>query len=156
MGGNVNTWLTFGPRTAHADALRVDILPIADVQGDIRALTFADGTFAGVEAAHVLEHLLPEEAVPAVRECWRVLRAGGIFEVAVPDLEACARTLLAGDLRILQNIYSPSAEPAWQHRWGYTYVSLDELIRGAGFGALAWLRPHPSDPHEICLRAHKP
>jgi predicted SAM-dependent methyltransferase len=91
MGGNVNTWLTFGPRTAHADALRVDILPIADVQGDIRALTFADGTFAGVEAAHVLEHLLPEEAVPAVRECWRVLRAGGIFEVAVPDLEVtCA------------------------------------------------------------------
>ena len=151
------TWLSFGPHTEHPGALRVDVLPIADVVADIRNLRrFGNGTFEGVEAFHILEHLLPEDAPLALAECWRILQAGGVLEAAVPDMAECARTLLKGDLEILKNIYSPSDVLPLQHRWGYTRKSLAELLTSAGFVDLRWLPGHPSDPHEMRVRVCKP
>ena len=151
------TWLSFGPRTEHPGALRVDVLPIADAIADIRHLwRYGDGAFEGIEAFHILEHLLPDEAPRALAECFRVLQAGGVLEVAVPDMEKCARTLLKGDLEVLKNIYSPSDVLPLQHRWGYTRKSFEALLAAAGFVQFRWLPGHPSDPHEMRARVCKP
>jgi len=59
---------------------------------DIRkALPFPDSSVAAIYASHVLEHLYHEEAQRLVRESWRVLAAGGVLRVVVPDLEAIVR-----------------------------------------------------------------
>ena len=151
------SWLSFGPRTEHPGALRVDVLPIADAIADIRQMDgFDDSAFEGIEAFHVLEHLLPDEAPRALAECLRVLQPGGILEVAVPDMEKCARTLLKGDLEVLKNIYSPSTILPLQHRWGYTRGSFETLLTVAGFVQLRWLPGHPDDPHEMRARVFKP
>jgi predicted SAM-dependent methyltransferase len=147
-------WLGFGARREHPDTLLVDIRPgVGDRQADIRHLPFVDGWFVGVECHHVIEHLTPEDATRALAEIHRVLQPGGILEISCPDLEACARTLLAGNLEILQNFYSPHADEAQRHRWGYTWASLTAQLTRGGFVAIT---PMPlTEPHEIRLRARR-
>ena len=123
------TWLSFGERTYHPGSLRLDIRPVADVCGDVRALPFVSDAFAGVECWHVIEHLLPWEAEAAVAELARVTQPGGTVDIAVPDLQLCAKLLLTGDTGALDYIYSPRPDPALCHRFGYTPVTLAFLLR---------------------------
>lgn len=57
-------------------------------------LPFPDATFDVVYNSHLLEHLLPEQALPFMRECHRVLKPAGIIRVLAPDLEQIARLYL--------------------------------------------------------------
>ena len=45
--------------------------------------------------SHLLEHLEQEEGEDLIQECFRVLKAGGILRVAVPDLERICRDYLS-------------------------------------------------------------
>jgi SAM-dependent methyltransferase len=64
-----------------------DLVPALrpDVAADVQALPFRDGAFDAVKATEILEHV-PEPAA-ALRECGRVLRAGGHLVATVPFLE---------------------------------------------------------------------
>lgn len=53
-----------------------------DLQADLRALPFADGSFDVVYASHVLEHIKDDARV--LSEAKRVLRAGGFAVLPVP------------------------------------------------------------------------
>ncbi len=57
-------------------------------------LPFDDGEFDAIYHSDLLEHLNKRYAPLFMRECWRVLRSGGILRVAVPDLEAICRLYL--------------------------------------------------------------
>lgn len=149
------TWLSFGERTEHPGALRVDIRPVADEVADIRALPYADNCFDGVECYHVLEHLLPDDAQIALGELWRVLKPGGVLMVAVPDMRKCAASLIGGDVRVLNNIYSPATEEAQRHRWGYVPETMTDLLLDAGFKDVTPLASHLTDPHEMRFQAVK-
>jgi hypothetical protein len=60
--------------------------------GDIvKGLPVPDASCRGIYASHVLEHLTLEEFHIAVRNTKKLLRAGGIFRLLVPDLEWAAR-----------------------------------------------------------------
>lgn len=50
--------------------------------GDMRALPVADECWAGVVAFYSLLHLAREEVVTVLRECWHVLRPGGLILLA--------------------------------------------------------------------------
>jgi SAM-dependent methyltransferase len=56
-----------------------------------RGVPFGDETFDVVYHSHVLEHLEREDAPGFLRECFRVLKRGGVLRVVVPDLEQLAR-----------------------------------------------------------------
>lgn len=148
----MNWRLAIGGRAELPDALRVDIRPVGDVVGDVRALPFADGSFTAGECLHVLEHLLPTDAWQAVAELRRVLAPTAWLEVATPDLLRCAATLLAGDLRVLANIYSPDTQPAQRHRWGYTQATLRQLLT-TQFSEIVGRAPSLADAHEVRLAA---
>jgi SAM-dependent methyltransferase len=63
-------------------------------QSLLRPLEFADNTFDAVYHSHLLEHLPKRYAPVFLKECWRVLKPGGILRVVVPDLESSAREYL--------------------------------------------------------------
>ena len=62
-----------------------DLAGACDVRADIVALPFRSGAFDAIKATEVLEHV-PDPAA-ALRECARVLRAGGHLVATAPFLE---------------------------------------------------------------------
>jgi SAM-dependent methyltransferase len=93
--------------------INVDLSDHADLQLDLREpLPFPDNSVANVYTEHFLEHLnysnqndslsweleaphRPSEALSFLRECRRVLVAGGIFDVVVPDAECIVSEYVA-------------------------------------------------------------
>lgn len=52
-----------------------------------KGIPFSDESFDVVYHSHLLEHLDKDFALTFLRECYRVLKTGGIIRVVVPDLE---------------------------------------------------------------------
>lgn len=103
VDGSRNAWLaqrpllrsvarTFGLVPKYADQVPwPKNVTIHDVR---KPLPWANGTFTAVYASHVLEHLYLGEAQRLLKECYRVLKPGGVVRMVVPDLEACASDYL--------------------------------------------------------------
>ena len=65
----------------------LDVVPPADVLGDVREIPFPDSSFTAVEAHQVMEHLPTEDTYRAWNEVWRVLEPGGRFVGDVPGAD---------------------------------------------------------------------
>jgi len=65
------------------------------VQDLRRGIPFEEGTFDLVYHSHLLEHIDHEQVLDFLRECYRVLKRGGVLRVVVPDLESWARHYVA-------------------------------------------------------------
>jgi predicted SAM-dependent methyltransferase len=71
----------------NVDMTKVDGGPQPDIVASALDLPFADGTVDRVYAGHVLEHLMPSDAVLAVKEFRRITKPGGEILVVLPDLD---------------------------------------------------------------------
>ncbi|HUG40834.1 MAG TPA: methyltransferase domain-containing protein [Longimicrobiales bacterium] len=100
-----------------------------------RRFPFDDGEVEAVYSSHVLEHLPRSAAVNLVRESRRVLRPGGVFRIAVPDLDRLVAAYSPEDpdgwMELLLETSQPRAKN--RHHWMYNAVSLRALLAGAGF-----------------------
>lgn len=52
-----------------------------------------DNTVDEILMQEFLEHVEFRMAVPILRECWRILKPGGVLHVQVPDIEAMCRMI---------------------------------------------------------------
>lgn len=69
----------------------VDIVaaPTVDVLADcVRGLPFRDGSAAFIHCEDLIEHLDAAGGAAFLRECFRVLRPGGVLRLLTPDLRA--------------------------------------------------------------------
>jgi len=100
---------------------------------------FEDGEFDEIRCHHVLEHLHPDWANQAMREAWRVLKPGGVYDVEVPDADRIARAWCAGEIVLWEMAQwmlgeqLPNHEPGDSHRALFTEASLRERLSAAGF-----------------------
>ena len=117
--------------------------------GDVRAaLPVGTGTADGVYASHVLEHLSRADVPVALAEMYRMLRAGGILRLIVPDLAARAeRYRREGDAdAFMRSLNMAGAARARGlggrtraalglsgHRWMYDEVLMGAVLGEAGF-----------------------
>lgn len=73
------------------DALEnvVDYPPDLDIRRrDVtKGLPFNDMSVDYIYTSHLLEHLRKEDAIFVLKECYRVLKQGGVLRVVVPDLK---------------------------------------------------------------------
>ena len=79
----------------------------------LKGIPFPDNTFDVVYHSHVLEHFPRSSAPGFIRECFRVLRPGGVLRVVVPDLEQAVRVYL----QKLEAAVAGSTEAADDHTW---------------------------------------
>lgn len=116
-----------------------------DVICDLHRLTpFEDNSVDEILSVHVIEHFWRWEVLDILREWKRVLKPGGLMILECPNLLEAARELLnkpetgagAGPegQRTMWVFYG---DPAWKdpymiHRWGYTPLSLIQLMHDAG------------------------
>jgi predicted SAM-dependent methyltransferase len=181
----------FRPRTGWVN---VDLSDRADLSLDLRErLPFDDGTVDAVYTEHFFEHLSfpnlddstawavetlarPSDALSFLREVWRVLAPGGVFDIVVPDVECVLVEYVRRHDRALA---TPSWwGPAWcdtmmhrvnyvfrqgrEHQYAYDAETLGRVLASVGF---ADVRRRPFDPgrdadnHAIgslCMLATKP
>jgi len=81
----------------HKDWVNIDIAPVSPkVQkyNILEGIPFRDNTFDAVYCSHILEHIPKNKALAFIRDCYRVLKPGGILRVVAPDLEIIARLYL--------------------------------------------------------------
>jgi len=60
----------------------------------LKGIPFPDAEFDAVYHSHVLEHFSKKDGVNFIKECYRILKPGGVIRIAVPDLEGIVRCYL--------------------------------------------------------------
>jgi len=108
---------------------------LATVRGQVeQALPFADGAFATVMAAEVIEHVFDTQAV--IGELARVLRPGGWLLITTPNLVALSgrAQLLLG--RSPHNVEFDAGPGTSGHIRYLTFDTLETLLRRAGLRPL--------------------
>ena len=98
-----------------------------------------DASCEVVYHSHVLEHLRRPDAQFFMRECFRVLKPGGILRVAVPDLEQiCRQYLLALDRALAKR-----AHAGCDYEWIMLEL-FDQTVRPQSGGDMrAYLQQNP-------------
>lgn len=85
-----------GPRY-HKEWVNVDFysdMPDVIAHNLLKGIPFAENEFDAVYHSNVLEHFPRDQAESFLRECFRVLKPGGILRTVVPDLEDIAKCYL--------------------------------------------------------------
>lgn len=130
---------------------------------DVRyGLPLPDGVLPHVYSSHLIEHLEREACRRLLRECYRVLRPGGVLRLVAPDLFVSAsqyvdlvrglergeavpsevvtyleQPVLMADLtdRFVSEILEPdpARRAVYGHVWMYDCFSLNRLLREVGF-----------------------
>ena len=126
----------------HPDWVNADIAPSdpSVLPCDLsQRLPFPDGDFAVVYHSNVLEHIRRDDALPFLRECFRVLKPGGILRVATPDLERICKLYLEK----LQLAATGDATSAHDYEW-MKLEMYDQTVREkSGGGMIDFLRQNP-------------
>jgi predicted SAM-dependent methyltransferase len=117
-----------------------------------QAFPLPSGTFACVYSEHMIEHIPYERARYMARECFRILRPGGVIRLVTPNLKFLT-TLLEAELTPFQRAYVDYSVRqydikdgagsgvhvfnhfmrAWGHQFIYDQPSLNRLLAEAGF-----------------------
>jgi len=121
-----------------------------------KRLPFPNEHFVAIYSSHTFEHLFRDEALVLAKECYRVLRAGGVCRIVMLDLADavqkylqkssqrngadCAADQFMDELGVhsrarksgLLGLYHSSLG-YHQHKWRYDANSLKQLLSDAGF-----------------------
>lgn len=122
--------------------LNVDIVdfPQVDLSFDLRkTFPIPSGVIAEIISIATLEHLRKPHVEHILREFFRVLAPGGTVRVSTPDIEAIARSILAGEDPAIWNQHlfgkykAEDTEDYDVHRSMYTADQMAELLTHIGF-----------------------
>jgi predicted SAM-dependent methyltransferase len=132
------------------DWINIDLCKGVDLTLDLRKrLPFLDNSCVIVYSEHFFEHLnYPDSAMLFLKECYRVLKPGGIFSVGVPDTEWPLRAYAGLD----NANYFKYAKERWhpqcttkmehinyhfrqngQHLFAYDFETLKYILEKCGF-----------------------
>jgi SAM-dependent methyltransferase len=111
---------------------------------DVRkGLPFKAASVRYIYSSHTFEHFTYEESLKIARECFRVLEAGGVIRIAVPDLGLLVRDYLADNdalashtlisRMMLSHSLQDLVHPGSNHSQMFDARSLAHLLREAGF-----------------------
>lgn len=82
----------------HGDWINIDFIATGEnvQKHDLKkGIPYPDNAFDVIYHSHVLEHFTKADAMNFVKECYRLLKPGGIIRIAVPDLEVIAKNYLS-------------------------------------------------------------
>jgi len=89
----------------------------------LKGLPFKDASVDAVFSSCMLEHFTKQQAKEHLKECYRILKSGGVCRIVVPDLEDVCKEYL----RVLQLVKQDSR---YQSQYDYILIELiDQMTR---------------------------
>jgi len=140
--GNRGALLHLGcGRDVHPAFVNIDLVPAPGVVAhDLRrGIPFPDATFDLAYHATMLSHLRPADALTLTRECYRVLKPGGVLRVVTEDLETMCRTYL----QKLEEACSGNSASANDYDWMILEIYDQATRERSGGGISDYLRQDP-------------
>lgn len=115
----------------------------------LQGIPFPDNTYDVVYHSHVLEHFPKDRAANFIKECFRVLKKGGVLRVVVPDLEGIVREYI----RNLDGALTGDKEAASRYEW-IIIEMLDQMVRHDTGGAMMkyWSQDKPGNEEYVSTR----
>ncbi len=136
--------------TFHSDWVNVDFINHNGkvIAYDLRlGIPFAEASFDVVYHSHVLEHMPKAWGEFFIKECFRVLRPGGLLRVVVPDLENIAQAYL----KSLQEARDGDEGANQRHEWMLVEL-IDQLTRSqTGGEMLNWWKQQPVPQEDFII-----
>ena len=118
--------------------------PHVQVHNLLKGFPYGENQFDALYHSQVLEHFPKEKAPDFLRECFRVLKPGGIVRVVVPDLE----NIVSEYLRHLnENIKNPTEVSVANYDW-ILLEMYDQTVRNRSSGLMGDFLKQPSLPNE--------
>lgn len=133
-----------------------------------KPLPFADSSFDLIYSEHMIEHVYYNEALSMLRECWRILKPGGIIRIATPCLESLLKLVessrddnairyiqWASDCCLQQGPFKDAAFVvnnlfrSFGHQFIYSRSCLAETMKHAGFCCILETSLNHSDCHAL-------
>ena len=115
-------WINLDLESTDANVMEHDVT---------RGIPCPSESISAVYHSHILEHLKPEQGIDLLKECYRVLKPGGILRVVVPDLERIAYLYL--------NIHEQAWQGKMQAQKDYDWIKLellDQMVRESSGGRM--------------------
>jgi glycosyltransferase involved in cell wall biosynthesis/predicted SAM-dependent methyltransferase len=126
-------------------------------------------TFDYIFSEHVIEHLSYEEGLALLRECFRILKPGGVLRIATPNISMLAslfsnnagpeshdyvKWFVDRNLPGLRKYRAPFVLNHFVYSWGYRFIydrqTLAESFCEAGFTNLEWCPVGESSHSFLC------
>ena len=122
-GGHINAnWVNVDYLASAANVIPFDLK---------QGIPFPDSVFDVVYHSHLLEHFPKEYALTFLKDCYRVLKPGGIIRTVVPDLENIARLYLI----LLEKSLKGDEEAQKRYEWVILEL-FDQMVRNHSGGAM--------------------
>ena len=107
------------------------------------ALPFDAATVSLLVSSHLLEHLTKYEGLFFLKECYRVLKPGGLLYLALPDIAKVIDIYCNGHPEvphlknnqewIIRALFETQHDETIIHKYGYTEKTLTDLMTSLGF-----------------------
>lgn len=113
------------------------------IQCDLRmGLPLQSNSYDYIFSEHTLEHLMPNDALQMLSECYRVLRPGGTLRLVVPDLDKYVKFATGEPSHETFNRYQNSCEAFWHltqnnmHLSVWNFEMLNFILHKAEFSSV--------------------
>jgi predicted SAM-dependent methyltransferase len=109
----------------------IDVVGDPELELDLRRpLPFPDNSVDEIHSEHFLEHLCYSEVTHVLRECWRVLKEGGMISFSVPNMRPYLQAYSVGDVAFLRERVYDTPRDGRYDRCGLDIINWFALREG--------------------------
>ena len=111
-------------------------------QADLtKPLPYLKDSVSYIFSEHFIEHISREQGVKMLKECFRVLKPGGVLRISTPNLEVLVLDYLDNKLTRWGSVWLPNTRAqlinegmrSWGHQFLYDIEELTLVLEEAGF-----------------------
>lgn len=130
---------------------------VCDRYGNFLNLPARENSVKHILSCQVFEHLSINEALIALKECWRCLEYGGMLTIDIPDTEESIRLYgQTQDEFYIRHIVGPKQRGGWGfHVMAYSKEDLINLLEANGFKFICTKNDIIHSYPAICLMFQK-